>query len=111
MIAKSLQWIKDKISGKPTKTAQGKGRSPQWPKARKAHLETEPKCAWCGSTKSLEVHHIRPFHLHPELELDPSNLITLCESDEKCHLSKGHLGSWKQENPDIRIQCNSHKSA
>lgn len=109
MIAKGIQWIRDKVAGKPTVSNQGNGRSPQWPKVRKAHLKLESKCAWCGGTKSLEVHHIQPFHLHPELELDPSNLITLCEGKDKCHLEHGHLGSWKQENPEIRVQCNSRK--
>ena len=26
-------------------------------------------CQWCGGTTHLEVHHIKPFHLDPELEL------------------------------------------
>lgn len=41
---------------------------------------------------------IHPFHLHPELELDPTNFITLCENGDKninCHLIFGHFGSFK----------------
>jgi 5-methylcytosine-specific restriction protein A len=50
------------------------------------------------------VHHIRPFHTHPELELEPSNLITLCESGRRgvhCHLLFGHLGSFRRVNPMV----------
>ena len=57
-------------------------RSDQWPKVRKTHLASHPTCELCGGEKKLEVHHMRPFHLHPELELEPSNLITLCEADK-----------------------------
>lgn len=55
--------------------------------------------------KSVEVHHKKPFHLHPEYELDPDNLITLCEGKEfsslACHLVFGHLGNYKLENQYI----------
>jgi len=40
--------------------------------------------------------------MHPELELELDNLITLCETKgKKCHLNIGHLGNWKQENPNV----------
>ena len=109
MIQKSIQWLKDKIAGKPTKTADKKGRSSQWAKIRKEHLLKNPKCEWCEGTKKLEVHHIKPFHLHPELELDPNNLITLCETKTECHLLHGHLGSWQKENPAILQECQERK--
>lgn len=61
---------------------------------------------YCGNEKNLEVHHIQPFHLQPELELDQSNLITLCEAiGADCHLRQGHLGNWKGCNPNIRQVC------
>ena len=93
-----------------TDTVQGKNpsenkRSPKWDKIRKAHLAQFPLCAVCGGTDSLEVHHIKPFHLHPELELEDSNLITLCESKKNgvtCHLFIGHLGSYKSFNENAR---------
>lgn len=87
------------------KIKYGKTRSPQWDKARKAHLENNPSCAACKSLKKVEVHHKKPFHLYPELELEPSNLITLCEGKEFssiiCHLTFGHLGNYKDENPMV----------
>jgi len=76
-------------------------RSGHWPTVRKYHLQMHPVCEVCGGSQKLEVHHIRPFHLHPELELSPSNLITLCEANKggaNCHLFVGHLGNFKSFN-------------
>lgn len=79
-------------------------RSKEWSKIRKQHLIDNPSCAACGETKKLEVHHIKPFHLHPELELEPTNLITLCETASKgiiCHLNIGHNGNYKDINENV----------
>ena len=79
-------------------------RSKEWNKVRKQHLIDNPICAACGETKKLEVHHINPFHLYPELELDPDNLITLCETASKgiiCHLNIGHNGNYKEINNNV----------
>ena len=80
-------------------------RSSHWPTVRKNHVKNNPTCALCEGTKKLEVHHIKPFHIHPELELDPSNLITLCEDKGNgvyCHLFFGHLGNYKSLNENVR---------
>ena len=53
----------------------------------------------CGSCKKPEVHHIVPVHLAPQLELDPENLITLC--DKYCHFIFGHLMNYKSWNVDV----------
>lgn len=82
----------------------GSKRSPEWPKARAAHLKVQPTCQVCGGTSKLNVHHIRPFHLHPELELDPNNLITLCTGNKtiNCHLRFGHWDNFRTKyNPHI----------
>ena len=79
-------------------------RSPQWEQVRKAYLKDHPTCVICGTSKDLQVHHIKPFHLYPELELDPSNLITLCTSkywEINCHLIAGHAGNFKWENVHV----------
>jgi len=89
--------------------AQGKhplttARSGHWPTVRKQHLARHPVCEVCGGSVKLEVHHIRPFHLHPDLELSPANLVTLCEADKdgvNCHLFVGHLGNFKSFNVDV----------
>jgi 5-methylcytosine-specific restriction protein A len=76
-------------------------RSPKWSEARKAFLKTHVKCAACGSTTLLQVHHMQPFHLKPELELDPKNFIALCMSKNECHLLLGHGDNFKKYNPYI----------
>lgn len=78
-------------------------RSPKWSSVRKAHLSKFPSCAACGRQQKLEVHHKVPVHINPELELDPSNLITLC--DDPCHLVFGHLLNYKSYNKSVEEDC------
>ena len=90
----------DGVSAKST--AHGAPRSPEWPKVEKAWLAKHPTCAACGGTKSLQVHHKKPFSEHPELELDEGNLITLCEYHTRnCHLTWGHMYDFKHSNPNV----------
>lgn len=79
-------------------------RSPEWASVAKEHRLREPVCVACGyKGKHLQVHHIKPFHLHPQLELDPHNLITLCEARGRDHhLLLGHLDAWTSYNEHIR---------
>jgi 5-methylcytosine-specific restriction protein A len=84
-----IKHLVDAAKGKHPITA---ARSPHWSTVRKRHLEKFPTCAVCGGNVKLQVHHRHPFHLHPELELEESNLITLCEAPGRnCHLIFGHL--------------------
>jgi len=79
-------------------------RSPRWREVRAEHLRKNPTCAVCGGTKTLEVHHIKLFSQFPAEELNPQNLITLCESGKlgvTCHRFFGHLGNYRQPNPDV----------
>ena len=95
-----LKRIKDAIQGKaPLKTK----RSSKWPAVRKNHLAKHPCCAVYGGTQKVEVHHIIPFHQDPSLELESTNLISLCEGLRSCnhHLWFGHLGNYKKTNPDV----------
>jgi len=79
----------------------GSPRSPGWRKVQQEHLKKEPNCVICDGVEDLNVHHIEPFHIHPEKELDPNNLITLCNHN-RCHYTFGHLMSWKSWNADVR---------
>lgn len=93
--------IKDVLQGKAPISAS---RSSKWPTVRKNFLADHPTCAVCEGSDKLNVHHMKPFHLHPELELEPTNLITLCESEKhgvNCHLLFGHLGNFKNVNPKV----------
>lgn len=53
-------------------------RSSEWPRIEREHLKLQPRCAACARSTRLQVHHIKPFYIYHELELDLSNLITLC---------------------------------
>lgn len=77
-------------------------RSSRWPTVEKYFRKTHPTCAACGSKNRLNVHHIQPFHIFPELELDINNLITLCMGKKECHLRLGHGSDFKAYCPDIR---------
>lgn len=97
-----MKTIKDRVQGKAPKGAK---RSSKWRKVRREHLKKHHKCAVCKSTRKLEVHHIIPFHLAPDLELEPKNLITLCENNKygiNCHLLIGHLGNYRRTNPNVQ---------
>jgi 5-methylcytosine-specific restriction protein A len=77
-------------------------RSPQWRRVRQNHIAHFPSCAACGVTKNLEVHHVLPFHVFPEKELDPTNLLTLCETpSHNCHFLFGHCLHWQAYNPNV----------
>lgn len=102
-----FSWLRERFLGTP--------RSGKWPAVRKQHLEREPACAACGRRKNLEVHHIKPFKDHPELELDDGvdgtgkdgNLISVC--GDPCHFVHGHLMSWMRSNPDVRADCEAYR--
>ena len=97
--------IRDRIQGKAEK---GQKRSRKWGKVRKLHLKVNPKCVVCGSKVKREVHHIIPFSIAPDLELDHANLMTLCENKKygiNCHLLIGHLGNYRRVNPSAELDA------
>lgn len=83
----------------PDDFVYGTPRSSGWKKVRAEYIQQHPECEACGSIEKLNVHHIKPFHEHPELELDVENLITFCR---KCHFWLGHKGNWSDSNPNCR---------
>lgn len=96
-----LLQLKDRMQGK---LPGGLKRSSKWPRIRAIFLRINPACAACGGKKKVEVHHKKPFHLAPELELEFTNLITLCEAKKwgiNCHLAIGHRGNYRQENTEV----------
>jgi len=89
----------------------GKTRSEHWPAVEHAFRQAHPRCAACADGApevAVQVHHINPFHYvthvgRPDLELDPRNLIGLCEDEQgrpaqDHHLLIGHLGNFKEGN-------------
>ena len=104
--------VEDMKRGKPAVE-----RSSRWETVRKNHLKENPTCAACGNTEGVQVHHMRPFHIYPELELDPTNFITLCENDkdglnnnkDNHHLHLGHHGDWKNFNDKVLDEVNDYR--
>ncbi len=90
--------LKDRIQGKAVKGAK---RSSKWRKTRKRFLSDNPTCFVCNSKKKVEVHHIIPFHIAPDLELKFENLMSLCENGKfgiVCHILLGHEGNYRKTN-------------
>ena len=94
MVETVIRQFLDYCAGKPSQP-----RSPEWPRVEKEHLAKQPDCQVCGGKSRLNVHHLKPFHIFKELELDPSNLITLCNA-RRCHIVFGHAGDFKAYNPN-----------
>ncbi len=90
-------------------------RSSRWERTKQLFLQKNPYCIACGPAKSakrlVQVHHREPFHYcilagRPDLELDPRNLVSLCESQqgehaEDHHLILGHLRDFHSYNPQV----------
>ena len=71
----------------------GTPRSSHWSTFRINFLRGRA-CSGCDSTRELEAHHIVPFHIDPDRELDVDNLIPLCR---ECHFQLGHLRDWRMD--------------
>jgi len=103
-LKKRRTMLKKVDHGAETARRFGHERSPEWARVEKEHRLREPACVACGyKGQGLQVHHIKPFHLHPHLELDLDNLITLCEARGRDHhLLLGHLDEWESYNEHVR---------
>lgn len=76
----------------------GTRRSAEWGPFRDKIVKENPFCAGCSRQSTLEVHHILPFHVRPDLECDRANVVTLCR---ECHYTFGHLRDWRLHNPNV----------
>ena len=80
-------------------------RDPRWSTARKDYLKHHPVCVACGTKNKLEVHHVIPVHVDKGRELDPTNMITLCQDD---HLVFGHFHDWQAWNPAAAVDTKNY---
>jgi hypothetical protein len=80
-----------------------RGRSGKWPAVRNTYLADHTACEACGCDEDLDVHHVDSIAFGGE-ELDPANLITLCNKHH-CHLMLGHLGNFRSSNPNVRADA------
>lgn len=104
-LGRLISWAESMLLATVGPSIYAARRSPHWPMARRLHLIRFPTCAACGNRKSVEVHHVKPFHEFPEDELDEANFLTLCEDGPggmNCHLVIGHAGNWRLVNPNSR---------
>lgn len=88
-------------------------RSPHWSSTVKKFLAVNGHCAVCEKSTlwhgifAHQVHHIHAFHYcvllgRPDLELDPRNLIVMCQvPGTHHHLLCGHLGEFRSFNPHV----------
>lgn len=98
----------ERLSDEPLSLVAIHSRSPHWHALERRWLATHPECVACGTRADLNVHHIAPFHLCPERELDTTNLITLCRAH---HLSLGHHGDWRSVNPNVIADAEAFRAA
>jgi hypothetical protein len=106
-----------KDHGAAVAALHGLKRSPDWSRAKKAHLAKQANCIACVAQpkglarvvthlfRPVDVHHIIPLHVCgviglPRLELDARNLVTLCGAH---HLVLGHLGDYASYNPVVKF--------
>ena len=85
-------------------------RSSAWPEWSDRYMARHPFCAvtgrliWRNGKFIVEaaLHHIVPFHLDPERELDETNVLPMTEAPPfNAHLIVGHLGDWRSFNPEV----------
>lgn len=91
-------------------------RSPHWHHVEEEFLKNNPNCIVCKEENygkvGVQIHHaIVPFHLailcgRPDLELDPRNLCSLCETEHNRpapnhHLLVGHLKDFQSWNKNV----------
>lgn len=86
----------------------GLPRDPHWHRDSRLWLRGKV-CAATGWSVQLQVHHKRPFHLFPELEMDPDNWIALTECPAfEAHFEIGHFRNWKKWNPNVDADAAEH---
>lgn len=77
-------------------SAKDRGYDAAWNRLRRAKLNADPLCEECNHlgrvVRATMVHHIQTIEAAPELRLEWSNLMSLCEA---CHNLK-HSGEAKQ---------------
>lgn len=96
------RWIARLLTSAGSDVYGAAPRSPRWPAARRKHLQTSPRCEACERDTSIEVHHVIPYHIAPDLELAPGNLMTLCQD---CHFIFGHYSDWRSHNVTVRVDA------
>ena len=73
-------------------------------RAMKAYRVAHPVCEWDGVTTPVEVHHVVPVHVRPDLAAEPGNMISL--GARRTHLTVGHANNFtKRWVANVREVC------
>ena len=84
-------------------------RSARWKRLRVEALRRDGwQCVSCGASGRLEVDHINPVRVAPELAFDLANLQTLCPS---CHTRKTRIECGHRPTPPARLKWRELVSA
>ena len=102
-----FKWLTKLLA--PAENMFGGERDSRWREVRAEHIQKEPVCQACGKTTKLDVHHIVPVAIDKSRELDPENLITLC--NQPCHLVFGHFMSYYCYNSAVRKMAAEYRAA
>lgn len=79
------------VAKKPMKKVSKKRKSVSNETYEIVYERCQGKCALCGATRNLELHHILFRSERPDLIDDPDNCILLCgEFANNCHKGKAH---------------------
>jgi 5-methylcytosine-specific restriction enzyme A len=74
-------------------TSADRGYDHRWRRFRLSFLASSPLCSDCQAlgrvTAATDVHHVRKLRDHPELRLDPTNVMALCGP---CHAARTAAG-------------------
>ena len=83
-----------------------RGRHSKWPALVKRFKAEKRTCVVSGLKTTLEVHHLKPYHLFPELELEWDNLRLIARP---FHYLFGHFCNWTDYNPDFDLQVETYR--
>lgn len=67
-------------------------RLPDVRKALHQYRVANPRCEWDNCSNDIEVHHIKPVAIYPELASNTNNMISL--GAKRCHLVIGHANNY-----------------
>lgn len=79
----------------------GERRNPNWTRLSQLWAKDHP-CVFTGQTASevrLVVHHIVPFHVRPDLEMDERNWLSVVEPWHLYACHAGNYQNWVEEAP------------
>ena len=88
----------ERVDAQVTNALWSSPRSGRWRALRNEMVREHPRCFVCGAPTTV-IHHLRPFGVDHDGELNRMNLIWYCD---RCHLFVGHLCCFRAWNTNCR---------